>query len=643
MADLDANLSEMLNGSDPEALQKLLALRDQLNATPSTLPTQATPDPSAPVAQAEDYGQLFGKQTAQDLVDAQSIPGKSAADSAQILAQANPAEAAEANMTGAAAEAAPETGAAADVAGSAAGDAVAGGASKALGPIGALLGLYGGEAGAAGLDDTPGAKSSNEPDAVPYGGMSDKQLADYIKYKDTGPQATTGFNPNAVVGPNIPADMLRTRLAPVQTDTTDDSDDNNTPTVGRIRSNPPTTSTTSSQGNSGQGQSQQDALGALMAKLGIGDNAKLAAAQRQQSLGASLGISAGIGEKLAAALSRGNYKPDYTVANEITAQGGIPVQQFKDQQAANKESVDTGVKLSDLLDKQQLQSADSNVSQAYRNMASTLNPQLAKSPNFNSMTAEQIKNAQPMVDSAMRMQYLQLARQQGNQNRQDRMQQMQDQKDDASEMKLAQGLSQMQSPRGAAGMSAQTTQLADRALQLANNYTPDKNDLTKQQVQALYNDASRVMTGGVATQHGVETLFPDTYKSSLDNLMQKISNTPTGADMGPFVDQISKQMQMMKDEATDFRKARASEYLAGYNDSLGKRRPEAFDRYKNMFGVTNKDLNPAAPTKAPVPGSHPQDSDMINWAKQNQSSQDPATRQAAMKVIQANLQTGTTQ
>jgi hypothetical protein len=624
MADLDANISSMI---DPASLQKLMALRDQLGSQASQAPYDAA-QAASQAAQPTSYDALFGQNAAMQNQLAPQLANKSAAESAQVLASAPEAAAAEAAGT--------------DAAATAAGEAAAGGASKFLGPIAALLGIYNGPTAPSSLADVPGAKSPKElsqQGPLPWGGMSDKQLADYVKYKDTGPVAKVGFNPNAVVGPPKPDDLAARQTADQQ-DEDDDEDEDTTPSgagpaSAKTAAKPSTTPTPSAT-------SQPSSVADLLSKLGL-SNDKLAKAQQAQRLGSLFGADAAVGEKIAAALSRGAYKPDYTMANQINAMAAMPVQQAMQQQTAAKEAVDTGLKLSDFQDKQQLQDASSPISQAYRNMAATLNPQLAQAPNFENMSAEAIKGAQPMVDASLKAQTMQLIRQQMAQQREgsfaERQQIAQNQKDDASEMKLAQGLSQMQSQRGAAGMAAKTEQLADRALSMANNYTPDQNDLTKQQVAALYNDANQIMTGGVSTQHGIETVFPETYKSSLDNLMQKISNTPTGADMGPFVQQLSKQMQLMKNEAQSFKKDRAAEYLMGYKDSLGQRRPDTFNAYKKKFGVSDDDMNPSAVANSiPNPGQHPDDKKMLDWAQQNMNSSDPATKQAAMQVIQANMQ-----
>lgn len=89
-----ADISELLSHSNPEQYKKLLDLRDQVRMS------QGENAANASKAAAEsDYGNLFSKQLSQDAVDAQSLPGKSAADSAKVFESAPPAEIPTANIS----------------------------------------------------------------------------------------------------------------------------------------------------------------------------------------------------------------------------------------------------------------------------------------------------------------------------------------------------------------------------------------------------------------------------------------------------------------------------------------------------------------------------------------------------------------
>lgn len=101
-----ADISEILANSDPETLRKLLEMRDAtqygerfvgpaersaevFSKMPRTAAESAEILAGAPEP-ATDYGKIFGKQVAQDIVDAGARPGRTAAESAEVFSKALP-------------------------------------------------------------------------------------------------------------------------------------------------------------------------------------------------------------------------------------------------------------------------------------------------------------------------------------------------------------------------------------------------------------------------------------------------------------------------------------------------------------------------------------------------------------------------
>lgn len=86
-----ADISELLGENNPKSLQDLIKLRDTLRMSAPYEAAQkagsSIPEIASPSA---DYGSLFGKQVAQDIVDTASIPGKTAAQSAEVFSKMAP-------------------------------------------------------------------------------------------------------------------------------------------------------------------------------------------------------------------------------------------------------------------------------------------------------------------------------------------------------------------------------------------------------------------------------------------------------------------------------------------------------------------------------------------------------------------------
>jgi hypothetical protein len=438
---------------------------------------------------------------------------------------------------------------------------------------------------------------------------------------DRGPPAMVGYNPNNPgpndnrIGPPVPSD-LAARQAPDDED--EDEDDDKAVVTQKGVTSPGQTSQVSNP--------NKDYLGALMQKLGMGPDAqsRLESAQKQQTLLNGINSASMAGKEIGAAFANRyapQFKPDYTVNKAAEAEAALPVQQEQQRRQATTDALNNGMKLSDLLDKQQLSDPDSAVSQAYRSMASSMSPSLAKSPNFDSMSAESIKAAQPMIDAGIRGQMMQMYKQQA-------MDQKADQRQQQAYNTTVQQLEQ--TSRSPDVRQAEVDLYnAQKAKSLSNLYG-DPNKLSPQMTQLFTQEVAKIAQGGVPTHDEMKALTPNTLQGQLAGVYGKLMNDPTPANAGAFINQYQQYADEVSKNAQNAITNRYGRVINSKKSQFNDDQNQYLqDNYINRFKPTDN--------YTPSPGSHPQDKDMMNWAQQNINNPDPATKQAAMQVIQANM------
>jgi len=353
----------------------------------------------------------------------------------------------------------------------------------------------------------------------------------------------------------------------------------------------------------------QNPLQALMDKLGIGSatNDKLARAQQAQQqimLGNALNMA---GKEIGAGFARGRgskYEPDYTSNQAIGAMAGLPVQNIRQQQAIVKDALDSGMKASDLLDKQQMRAPDSPVSAAYRSMAIQWNPALKDIPNFDQMDAEGIKALLPGEDTKLRAAVMEQTAQQREadrqqtmalrqQDQQSRMSAQRSQQQDNAEMRLGTALTQMNSLRGANGQAQKNSQLADRITDLANSYNandPQSVANSRLILNETMGMLAQAANGGIAHEGQVERIYPNNLGNEFSKLQSFITSAPAGYDIQPYIDQAVQQAKIFKQVGQNYEKKNNAMLLYGAKNAV---RPEVYDHYKTQLGLEDSDLNNA--------------------------------------------------
>ena len=540
-----ADLSELLSSSNPEALQKLLALRDQLNSQSSQAPYDAA-EASSQASQPISYDKLFGQNAVmQDQLAPQNLANKSAAESADVLKAAPEYAPAETKTAMEASDIGTPLLSEAEEASTPLAEALAGGAgrlaSRAAGPLTALL-----------MPNDSMVQSSGKMTAVP--GMPHTYFSGQDLVRVPQDQSSTiklspdlenmiSGNSSSSSKEDILADLLA--HAKKQSSSDNEDEDEETPSV-----NTKSSTSTKIRGpasvqpanlSNNASQPQQNVLASLMDKLyGPGAGDRLTDAQNAQKQILSANALNMAGKEIAAAMSRGGYKPNYASNEQVAQTAGLPVQQEMQQRGVVKDALDSGMKMADFQDKQALTDAKSPLSEAYRNMAATLTPMIAKTPGFENMSAEAIKQAQPMVDTYMKAQMIQLQRQQMNQQKTDQRQQQ----------SFNQTVQQLEQMRGSPAVSqAEKDLYASQKAQTLTKMFGDPNNMSPQMTALFTQEVAKIAQGGVPTHDEMAMLTPNALQGKLASVWSKLSNNPTPANAGAFIKQYQDYAQGVAQDA----------------------------------------------------------------------------------------------
>jgi hypothetical protein len=315
----------------------------------------------------------------------------------------------------------------------------------------------------------------------------------------------------------------------------------------------------------------------------------------------SMGMRAGA--TFANAFDRGrgiSEKPDYSTADMMLAESNKPVQDVLNKQVLQSEKMNTALKASDFMDNAQLQDPKSQLSQAFRGVAARLNPTIAQDPNFQNMSAQTLKMAEPMVDSAGRLMYYQSLKQ-------DQIARQQDKLYSQNASKATNDIENLMSRRGPVGNAEQISQSADRLLTLLNS----GRKLTQQDMATAANDLDAIYRGGTSTISGAQKILPDTLGTRIAGASQFLSGNPTSADLEQFQERYKQMAKEVKQVANQYKLQHISNSLEGHRRGLD---PSDYETLKNRYvNPIQQDLQDATPKVAP----HPEDSAALQWAKAN--------------------------
>lgn len=323
----------------------------------------------------------------------------------------------------------------------------------------------------------------------------------------------------------------------------------------------------------------KDLVNNLYKDMGDQDMKDAQAQRNQQQMNAAISKA---GSQLGSAISRGtggNLAPDTSVQDTLMKQADQPIQDIQDRRKAVLEKLEGGLKASDLIDHEKLRDANSPVSESYRNMALQLNPKLAETPGFNQMNAEGIKQLLPMVDLSIKAQVAK-----DNHDLSFMIKQQKDQAD--AKAKMTTSIATILN-RGAPAKAMDVDRRVDNINSLTQMY-PDLNKMPQNQVNALTDEITQIVTGGMSTEGKSAKLMNPSLASGFQNLMGKTLGKPTGAQLGSFIQEYLPYMQDLQNNARGYIKDSITPIMVGHNKKVA---PEDMNEVKQTY---SKYLNPVS-------------------------------------------------
>lgn len=260
-------------------------------------------------------------------------------------------------------------------------------------------------------------------------------------------------------------------------------------------------------------------------------------AMRRKHLTDVGGVVAGLGDTVGGALAGLGVNTKTDAQDKVLTRGQEDYEQ-------NKKEVESHI------------SADPNsdASKAARQIVLQIAPQMAKQPNFLSMSDQEIRNKLPMVDAMMRAQSSKDTRELTAQMRQDAQRASKDAKDVALSEKTDQFNQRRWERFGAAvnpmnagsrralGVAATNNMRADRLLQTAMN-----KNITSQDYSNMIADLQGIYKGGVPDQvmlaHGD---YPSLQRKA-GQILGMLSGNPSGVHTPQLLEHLKSLTQELKD------------------------------------------------------------------------------------------------
>lgn len=216
---------------------------------------------------------------------------------------------------------------------------------------------------------------------------------------------------------------------------------------------------------------------------------------------------------------------------------------------------------------------DSPESQAAREYLKRVAPNAGSMAGFDRLTAAQAMKIAPglidtekLKETVAQRRDAAAARQAGiNESRADRAQRAADsaadrqqRAQDAADAKAAQAQAKtfhetkqtLETARGnpAVAQAEKNLLAADQADSLANMYG-DPNKLSQPQVALLAAEIGKIASGGVSSEHALQTITPDSLKGRLSGVVSKLTNEPTPANAAAFIKQYTDYTNALRKDA----------------------------------------------------------------------------------------------
>ncbi len=229
---------------------------------------------------------------------------------------------------------------------------------------------------------------------------------------------------------------------------------------------------------------------------------------------------------------------------------------------------------------------NSQTSQDFKKFVGKVAPDLANS--LGNMSYEDASKAVPGMVNAYESRK---AREQSAQISADGKKAVQAEKGEAaSDKNYTQMRKDLESFRGnaAAQQASKDVLSADKALQIVKGKDP--NHLTNQDLSLLAGELAKVATGGVPTEHGIQTLMPNNLATKAAELQSFLSSKPTDAQAGEYIKKNMAYLEEMRDTAHKTLNSYRTNIAKGYKSRV---KPESYSEAVNDYGLGEQP--PAAP------------------------------------------------
>lgn len=195
----------------------------------------------------------------------------------------------------------------------------------------------------------------------------------------------------------------------------------------------------------------------------------------------------------------------------------------------------------DIFEMKLRQDPNSGVSKSYRSMVQQIVPDLAKNPNFSSMSAQEIGDKLPMIDTMMKAQAQKDTKELGLKQVQASKDAAAGQKHDTEQDRLeAQAMQRVSSLRGDQALARIETQRdgAISAYSLLQQAKNEKRPLTQAEYYDLLGQLWKSRSGAAPTQESMRDLDSRTFKGDITKMATYFTGKPQGATTEAVLDNL---------------------------------------------------------------------------------------------------------
>ena len=279
-------------------------------------------------------------------------------------------------------------------------------------------------------------------------------------------------------------------------------------------------------------------------------------------------------------------KYDDSVINKVTAQG---VDRAQQQRQTDQQDFSAEQKLTDMQPARDLQAKSndpmSDESVQARDALKMAVPGAAKISNFDNMTAAQVQKIAPQLMEAAKFRETIASRKDESALRsEDRKAAYGNQATTKQNQAYTDLNNHINTPRGnsAVQQAQQALRNVQNAQELIDQY-PDTNQMPPDKVSLLNAEIAKIASGGVATEHGTKSLEANTLMENVARFQQRVSNKPSGAQLGEFIKQNKNYLDGLYKVNKEFINDYQRKVYSGYKNRIG---PDL----QHQFETENSDL-----------------------------------------------------